>query len=152
MLSYVVPIVFGLFLVAAAVTDFLYFRIPNWLVIAVAALFCAQALRHIPEVSWINQLGAGALCLAAGMGLFALGQLGAGDAKYLGSVALWSGFGSLLPLLFVTSVAGLILLAVLVGARRLVSWRGLHGDRMPKALMAGQGVPFGIAISVGTLA
>ena len=151
-MGYVAPIVFGLLLTTAAATDLLSYRIPNWIVLAIAALVFLQALRHIPEVGWLNQLGAGALCLAVGMLLFGLGQLGAGDAKYLGSVALWSGFSSLLPLLFFTSLAGLALLAILVGARRFVKWRGWTGTQLPKALIVGQGVPFGIAITLGALA
>ena len=146
-----ISIVFAVLLVIAAVTDFLDQRIPNWLVIAVAALFAVQALRHLPDISWISQLGAGALCLVVGMVLFALGQMGAGDAKLLAVVALWCGLRGLLPLLFVTSIAGLVLVGSLLVARRLLASRWGGSERLPKSLRVGQGVPFGVAIAIGTI-
>lgn len=146
-----VSIVFGLLLVIAAVTDFRDYRVPNWLVIALAALFALQALRHLHEVSWLNQLGAGGICLAIGMLLFALRQMGAGDAKLLAAVAFWAGLRALLPWLFLTSVAGLVVVAILVGARLLLRWLHFEADRLPKPIRPGQGVPFAIAIAIGTL-
>ena len=146
-----ISIAFGLLLVTAAVWDFLDLRIPNWLVFAVTALFAVQAFRHLHEIAWLNQLGAGAICLAVGMVLFALRQLGAGDAKLFAAVALWCGLRSLLPLLLLVSVAGLIVLAVLLVVRRVLAWRGFEIDRLPKSLRAAEGVPFGVAIAAGTL-
>ena len=150
MFGWLIPTAFGGLLVAAAVMDFLQHRIANWIVAAIVALFVVQAARHFDEVSWINQLGAGAALLVAGLVLFSLGHLGAGDAKLLAAVALWAGLPALLTLLFVTSVAGLVVLGVLVAARRLVAWRGWQ-DKVPKSLIQGEGVPFGIAIAIGAI-
>lgn len=147
-----VPIVFGLLVIAAGVTDFIQQRIPNWIVLALAALFLVQAVRHLHDVWWLGQLGAAITCLLVGMLLYALGQLGAGDAKLLAAVALWAGFSSVLPWLFLIAIAGLLVVALLVAARRLIPWRKWDPDgRLPKSLVAGQGVPFGVAIAIGTL-
>jgi len=146
-----ISIVLALLLLAAAIWDFFEQRIPNWLVIAVVALFAVQAFRHLHEISWINQLAAGAACLAVGMALFALRQMGAGDAKLLAAVAFWCGLRSLLPLLFFVSVAGLIVVAILLVVRRVLGWRSFDMDRLPKSVRSGQGVPFGVAIAIGTL-
>ena len=148
----VIPVLFGLLVIAAGVTDFFTQRIPNWLVLVLAGSFVVQALLHLREVDWVSHLVAAGLCLGVGMLLFSLGQLGAGDAKLVASVALWSGLYSLIRLMFFTSLAGLLLLLILLGARRAVSAHGIAGDRLPKSLLAGQGVPFGVAIAVGTLA
>ena|ERR1051325_1646911 len=146
-----VSIIFALLLLTAAVTDFLDQRIPNWLVIAVVALFAIQAVRHLHEISWVNQLGAGAACLVVGVVLFALRQMGAGDAKLISAVALWCGLPGLLPLLFLTGVAGLLVVLILVGTRRVLRWRGIGMESLPVSLREGQGVPFGVAIAIGTL-
>lgn len=147
-----VPIAFGLLVVAAGVYDFIQQRIPNWIVLALTALFFALAVLHLHEVSWLGQLGTALACLLVGMLLYALGQLGAGDAKLLAAVALWAGLSSVLPWLFLTAIAGLLVVALLIAARRLISWRKWYPEgRLPKSLVAGQGVPFGVAIAIGTL-
>src|SRR5258708_11325125 len=147
-----ISFVFAALLLAAGVTDFLQQRIPNWIVLAIAALFLLQAARHLHEISWLNQLGASGVCLVVGMVLFSLGHVGAGDATLLASVALWAGLSSLMPLLFLTSLAGLLLVAILLGARRVVAWRDWNTrGRLPKSLVSGEGIPFGVAIATGTL-
>src|SRR5260221_455938 len=147
-----ISFVFAALLLAAGVTDFLRQRIPNWIVLAIVALFLIQTARHLHEISWLNQLGAGSICLVVGMVLFSLGHVGAGDAKLLASVALWAGLSSLMPLLFLTSLAGLLLVAILLGARRVVAWRNWNAKGgLPKSLVSGEGIPFGVAIATGTL-
>ncbi len=143
---------FALLLSAAAVTDFLRQRIPNLLVLALVVLFALQAVRHTQEISWLNQLGAGAICLFLGFVLFTLNQIGAGDAKLLAAVALWPGLFALVPTLFLISLAGVAFAAVLVGVRRLIVWRNWDSEaRLPKSLHPGGGIPYGVAIAIGAL-
>ncbi len=109
-------------------------------------------MRHLHEVSWVGQFGVGFACLTLGMALYAFGQLGAGDAKLLAAVALWAGASAVLPWLFLTAIAGLLLVALLVATRRVIAWQNWNAKReLPKSLIAGQGVPFGVAIAIGTL-
>jgi prepilin peptidase CpaA len=145
-------IAFGILLVAGAAIDFFQQRIPNWIVLALVALFVVQAARHLHDISWINQLGAAVLLLLAGLGFFALGQLGAGDAKLMAAVALWTGLSAILPSLFLISIAGLVLAGVLVAARRMLPWAKWDPEgKRPKVLAKGGGVPFGVAIASGAL-
>jgi prepilin peptidase CpaA len=140
-----------LLLATAAVTDFVWQRIPNWIVLVLLALFVVQAARHFGSVSWLDQLGAGALLLVVGFVLYFIGQFGAGDAKLTAVLALWIGFSAILPSLMLMSFAGLALAAIIV-ALRYLPWRRLDpGNRRPKALMKGGGIPFGVAIAAGTL-
>jgi prepilin peptidase CpaA len=147
----IVYLTFTLLLAAAAVSDFVSQRIPNWIVLALLALFLIQAGRHLPAVYWLGQLGAGGLLLVIGIVLYTLGQLGAGDAKLIAALGVWAGFSALLPTLMIISLAGLVVAGVLVAAR-LLPWRRLDpGERRPKALTKGGGIPFGIAIAAGSL-
>ena len=143
--------VFAALVLIAAVVDFMRQRIPNWLSLAVALLFVVPVALHFREVSWFNQLGAAVACLAVGMGLFALKQMGAGDVKLLAAIALWAGLFRLMPLVFFISLAGLLLAGLLVGLRRILAWRGYAADALPISLRPGAGVPFGVAIALGTL-
>jgi prepilin peptidase CpaA len=147
-----IPVAFGILVIAAGAFDFVRQRIPNWIVLALAALFLLQAVRHLHEVFWIGQLGVGLACLLVGMLLYALGQLGAGDAKLLAAVSLWAGLAAVLPWLFLIAIAGLLVVALLVAARRVIAWRKWNAEgKLPRSLVAGQGVPFGVAIAIGTL-
>ena len=148
------PIVlaFAYLLLAAAAVDFARQRIPNWIVLAVVALFLVQAARHAGEVAWVNQVGASAALLLAGLGLFSLGELGAGDAKMIAGVSLWAGFLAILKTLLLIGVAGLLFAGLLLLARRMLPWPSWDPhDRRPKALIEGGGVPYGVAIAAGAL-
>jgi prepilin peptidase CpaA len=139
-------------LVVAAVTDFLHQRIPNWVVLAVVALFAIQAARHLHEVSWLDHVGGAAICLIAGLVLYSLNQLGAGDAKLLAALALLSGLLALVPVFFLISVVGIVFAGLLVGARRLIRWQNWDPEaRLPKSLREGGGIPYGVAIAIGTI-
>jgi len=147
-----IALLFAFLLLAAAAVDFLEQRIPNWIVLALAALFVVQAIRHNGEVSWVNQAGTSLALLAIGLGLYAVGQLGAGDAKLMAAVGLWAGAFAVFAMLLLISISGAVFAGLLVAARRLVPWMRWdpHGRR-PQALVTGGGVPYGVAIAAGTL-
>src|ERR1700742_2496864 len=84
-------------LAAAAGWDLASFTIPNFLSLALVALFavfiiCAGLSWH--AAGW--HLLAGLLGLCIGFALFALRYIGGGDAKLFAAVALWLGFLNLL--------------------------------------------------------
>lgn len=124
--------------------------IPNALNLAVAAVapvsWWAAGLPLWPDAAL--QLGVAAIVFAVATGAFAIGQMGGGDVKLLGALALWRVplapgepmFAPLLQLLLVMAVAGgLLTLAMLILHRR----RG--GAGQPE-------IPYGVAIAVGALA
>lgn len=149
-------IIFALLGLAAAATDLAVYRIPNWGTLAFFLLFAGVAVLHRADIPWADHLGAFALCLAGGIVFFMLKQMGAGDAKLLAVLALWSGFGALIPLLFWIAVAGLLELAVILGLRRLLPalherFPKLDSARLPRVLTRREGVPFGVGIAAGAV-
>ena len=94
-------------MLAAAVSDIRFYRIPNWLSASVATLFLAAALIFTMPFALIGwHLLAGTAVLLVGFCLFAANIIGGGDAKLLAAAALWAGWTELPSLLFYTALAG----------------------------------------------
>lgn len=135
-------------LAAAAIQDAVQLRISNLITVAVLALaLLAIGVSGFAIGAWQN-VAVFAVVLALGTLLFSRGVIGGGDAKLLAAVGFWTDFGS--ALLVIASIficGGLLALAILalrIGvpdrlARRLATLR-------PRG-----GIPYGIAISAGTL-
>ena len=88
-------------LVAAAVFDLTSFTIPNIVPAAMILLFAAFLVYTVivgHSLSW-NQTAmhvmAGIIGLGVGMGMFALGWVGGGDAKLFAVATLWLGWDAL---------------------------------------------------------
>jgi len=155
----IIWVLFVLLALAAAASDALTFRIPNVIIVGLLVLFVvAVALastKKIP-IPWANHIGAGALSLAVGLLLYGVGQMGAGDAKLLAVVALWAGLSKLILLLFALAVTGVgALLAILI-LRRLLGWLNRNKpdwkkSELPRVLRTGEGIPYGVAIVLGTV-
>lgn len=89
-----------LWLIAVAVYDFRERRVPNWLVLAGAALaLAALGFGSNPfDSSWRSSL----VGAAAGFGFlllfYATRLMGAGDVKFAGALGLWVGLSALVPI------------------------------------------------------
>jgi prepilin peptidase CpaA len=145
-----------LLLCTAAATDMWKFIIPNWVSAALLLLFVSTALLVPAEIDWLSHAGAGLSVFAVGVGLFALGWLGAGDVKLMAAVALWAGFGNLAHFVFIVALAGgglaLLLLGLRVVIARLPALRAVaQGGRLPRILAKGEKVPYGVAIACGAI-
>jgi len=150
----VVQAAFVLILVAAALSDVMYYRIPNVLVLALGALFVIAGSLHFAQTAWLSHFGAAALCLAGGFLFYRFGQMGAGDVKLLTVLALWAGMDGLIALLLFVSLSGLVALPLILLARSLVAWaqatkRWKAEWPIPRVLTKRQGVPYGVAIALG---
>lgn len=152
-LDLVVLTLFPALLVGAAAGDLLTFRIPNWVSIAVVALFVPAAVLAGFDWTQAGLHAALALCLlAGGMGLFAMGLLGGGDAKLLAATGLWMGWGALPAYLVWAALIGGVLAAMVLLFRKMplagiegrAAWIGRLHDRQ-------QGIPYGIALAGGAL-
>jgi len=144
-------VVLPVLLIAAAGWDLASFTIPNFLSLALIALFavfatCAGLSWH--AVGW--HLLAGLLGLCIGFVLFALRYIGGGDAKLFAAVALWLGFSDLLPYALLASIFGGLLTLLLLALRHwplptvLLKQRwilNLHDSR--------SGIPYGVALAAG---
>jgi prepilin peptidase CpaA len=154
-----VALVVALYL-AAAVTDILWLRIPNVIVVALLGLFTVVAGGAIAgdRIGWgalaLHHLLPGFLAFAIGAGLFAAGKMGGGDVKLLGVTFLWGGTGLAPIMLMVLGIAGIVLLVLHLKlvpvlqylVLRTASALGRQWD-MPKALQTTKGLPYALAIA-----
>jgi prepilin peptidase CpaA len=137
-----------LLLALAAGYDLASFTIPNFLnlaVIAVFPLFALAAGLSLPAVGL--HLMAGFAGLALGFALFAFGWIGAGEQL---GVALWLGFKDLMPYALLASVFGGFLTLALLMLRRWPLPESLARHAWIIRLHdAKSGVPYGVALAAG---
>jgi prepilin peptidase CpaA len=95
-----------LWLLFVTVYDFRQRRVPNWLVLAGAAVALAALAFGVQPfgIEWTSALlGAG-----AGFGLlllfYAFGLMGAGDVKFAGALGLWVGLTAMGPIWIIASL------------------------------------------------
>ncbi len=103
------------------------------------------------EVPWVSHLAAGILIFGAGILLYAIRQMGAGDVKLLAVVALWSGVFALPRLMVFVSVCGLIGMLILIALRAVAPRLQPQGRKLPRVLTKGQGIPYAIGIGPGAI-
>jgi prepilin peptidase CpaA len=150
---YALLLTFPAIMAFAGSIDLLTMTIPNRVSLALVAAFpVAAALIGMDWTTFASHLGAGALMLIVGIGMFARGWLGGGDAKLLAAAALWLGFEHLPGYLLLVAVAGGVLALLVLSYR---SW-------VPPVWMLGQswamrlhdrkvGIPYGIALASAAL-
>lgn len=135
-------------LLAAAAEDAVRLTISNILCLGVfVAAIVAMALAGFEFALWQNAV-IFVIVLAGGTFLFSTGKMGGGDVKLLSAAGLWCNLGAALTLLPIVFIAG-GLLALVILAARTAAPEG-SGARVV-VLKPGSGIPYGIAIAVGTL-
>lgn len=164
MISTIAIVVFVAVMLLAAVVDVRSRRIPNLLTLTGFGL--AMVLRAALGAGWLVDgiLGA-ALALGIMLPLFAMRGVGGGDAKLLVVVGAFLGAKGFLVALAATAVAGGVmslfvvarrgvLLPVFLNTGGLVKWvftAGRHGERTTLASPGAVAVPYGVAITIGSL-
>lgn len=132
----------ALLLIACGIEDARSREIANWKNAAIALLaplwWWAGGLTPWPEMAL--QLGIAALVFAFFAGAFALGQMGGGDVKMIGALALWLPVQPLIWMLITMSILGGALTLIMVVDKRI---RGRSG--MPLE------IPYGVAIAISGL-
>lgn len=159
-------------LVWVVVSDLLYRRIPNRLVLLLLAVWLLHPLLALfglgpwaAGIEWGAWVGwpllAAALVLAFGYGLFLINRVGAGDVKLMAVLMLWAGDHGLVFLMVTSLAGGVLALALPVlnmieltlahGVVRLGT--RLPGRDVPMPLILGKnrpvGIPYGLAIAAG---
>ena len=146
---------FPILMVVAAMTDLTTYTIPNWISLALIGAFLALAVAvGMPWAAFGWHLAVGAVALVAGMGMFAAGWVGGGDAKLLAAACLWLGWPATEAFLLDTAVAGGVLALVLLAARKDLV-RACVPSRLGwinRLATPGEPAPYGVAIAVGALA
>jgi prepilin peptidase CpaA len=147
----------GLF-VAAAITDLTSFTIPNVLPAAMLVLFAilrlAMALSgHALGWSEISpHLLAGTIGLVVGLGMFATGWVGGGDAKLLAAACLWVGWDALIQYAILATLFGGLLTIWLLMLRRMPMPPFLATKTWFVRLADSKsGVPYGIALAIAAI-
>ena len=132
------------------VSDASQYIISNLLNAVLLAIYIA-ALVLLPLTPWLPALGAAALVLAVGLGLFTLGLMGGGDIKLLVVLSLWTGWSKMTPqFIFLTAVFGGVLVFLVLLMRLVLPplWLKLRPKHnLPRLLTRKQPVPYGIAIA-----
>ncbi|MGN6620414.1 MAG: A24 family peptidase [Sphingomonas sp.] len=140
-LSVILLCAFALLLVSAGIEDVRKREIANWKNAAIALLsplwWAASGLSLWPGVP--IQLALAAIVFGLFVAAFALGQMGGGDVKLIGAVALWLPFQPLMWMLVAMSLIGGALTLLMIVERWLL--------RKQAALE----IPYGVAIVAAAL-
>jgi prepilin peptidase CpaA len=140
-------------MIVAAATDATSLRIPNWVCGLLVILFFPAAYANgmaANEFGW--HLLTGVILFCAGYVLFSLGIFGGGDGKLMAAAGLWFGTASTLQFLFLTAMAGgllVIIIAALALAQTHFEATGASFSASLKKLAPK--VPYGVALAVGAI-
>lgn len=128
----------------ASYTDIRHRRLSNLLalILLIAGLLFAAVTGGM--ITFTYHLGHAAIALCGGLGLYALGWLGAGDAKYYAGTAAWFPLAMGAHLFVWVAMSGLIVVAGWFALRRM------SGKNRPKGVVTdADRVPYGVAIALG---
>lgn len=141
------------FIAYAAASDLLTMTIPNRLCLVLAVMFAPVALLGGLEPAEIGMhYLAGLSVLAVTFGMFAMGWIGGGDAKFAAAMGAWMGFEFLLPYLALSSVlGGALTLAILWMKNHPIPALAVQFPWYARLQDEGTGIPYGIALSFGGL-
>jgi prepilin peptidase CpaA len=153
MIEPVVLILIGAVMIAGAVYDATTLTIPNWVSGLLLGLFPIAAL--VAGLSWAEagiHVGVAFAALLAGMGLFAAGTIGGGDAKLFAAIALYVGATAFGFYLFAVALAGGVLAGLFLAMRWVASSSAnTRFSRLGTLIKVGPGIPYGVAIAAGGL-
>lgn len=141
-------------LLAIALCDLGSYTIPNSVSIALLWLFVVSAPFAPTDVSLLSHICSFLIVSAVGLVAFRFGLFGGGDVKSWAAIALWYDLHGLpMQLLGVTLIGGILGLLTL-GIRRVAVCQLVQQhfpqSRLPRLLRAGEPVPYGVAITLGT--
>lgn len=129
-----------------AVIDIKERRLPNWLCLLSAVVAGGHTVLAYGVDGLISALMHCGLALVAGMGLFRIGFVGGGDAKFYAALALGFPLSLALPFLGWTSLVGLVLVLSMAVIRALRKSALGHEIAVLKF-----SVPYGVAIGGGAV-
>lgn len=133
--------VLALLLLSAGIEDARTRNIANWKNIAIALLapvwWWVSGMAIWPDIA--IQVGIALLVFAFFAGAFALGQMGGGDVKLIGALALWLPVVPLVWMLVIMSLLGGALTLLLVAEK----WIRRGGKPLE--------IPYGVAIAIAAL-
>jgi prepilin peptidase CpaA len=137
----------------AGASDLLTMTISNRVSLALAGGFVVAALlTGMVPVAIALHVAAGASVLVVAFVFFARGWIGGGDAKLAAAIALWLGFGQMLPFLLYASLLGGALTLLIVQFRLVALPAALARQEWAVRLhRSDAGIPYGIALAGAAL-
>ena len=154
MLEILVLTIFPLAMLMSASMDILTMTIPNKISLALIAGFFILA--PFVGLGWSDlalHVGVALALLVIGMGMFAMGWIGGGDAKLFAATGLWLGYSTqLFDYALYTSLMGGVLTLAILKLRTMpvvpgfMSFGWLLRLHDPK-----EGVPYGVALAISGL-
>ncbi|OYY89754.1 MAG: peptidase [Sphingomonas sp. 28-66-16] len=140
-LATLLPIVLALLLLSSGIEDARLRTIANWKNATIALLavpwWIVNGMALWPDIAM--QLGVALMIFAFFCAAFHFGQMGGGDVKLIGALALWFPIQPLMWLLIVMSLVGGVVTIAMVIDR----WRRRDGSPVE--------VPYGVAIAIAGL-
>jgi prepilin peptidase CpaA len=133
-------------ILAAAISDFRFLRIPNIYPVLIIILFIVSRLVDGFDAEHWSNLYHFLITLGIGMLLFHLGWFGGGDAKLYAAIALWFGLSSGVMFIFATGMSGLALAIIYLVVRQL---RRRSTNPPAEKKRNERRIPYGIAIAMG---
>ncbi len=152
MIDLIALALFAGLLIYAAFSDIKSLTIPNWLSIALVAIFPLAALATGAPLAAIGlHLAFGFGVLIVGFVLFQLNILGGGDAKLLAATAVWTGLAAFKVFILGTALIGGLLALALLAARQFIPQAETYPAFVNRLLKKQDGIPYGVAILGGGL-
>lgn len=137
----------------AGIGDLTTMRIPNRLVLTMLAGYVLLApYAGFSMAQMALGLASAAIVFCFAFGAFAMGWMGGGDVKLMAVAALWLGLPQLAAFMLFTCVAGAVLTLALMEIRsRPLAKAALGCDWAWRLHSCETGVPYGLAIALGSL-
>ncbi|KQW81803.1 A24 family peptidase [Brevundimonas sp. Root1279] len=138
--------------IVAGLQDLTSMKIRNWISAAlVVAFFPAALLIGLTPLAVAVHAGIGILALAITIGLFALGQMGGGDAKLIAAVSLWFGLSAGMFVLWTAVIGGAFALVILIARARTQPYLAAMPGWASTLMTPKNRIPYGVAIAGGAL-
>lgn len=152
-LELAIIIVFPALMIFAGAMDMLTMTIPNRVSLALVAGFaCLVPFAGLGWEAIAIHVAVAAAMLVVGIGMFAAGWMGGGDAKLLAAASLWMGMEHVYEYAMVSAVCGGLLTLSMLFLRSFPLPAGFAGQKwMTRLHDAGRGVPYGVALAAGGL-
>lgn len=146
-----ITFVFPALMVFAGAMDLFTMTIPNRVPLALVAVFaCLAPFTGLGWEALALHVCVAVAMLVIGIGMFAAGWMGGGDAKLLAAAALWIGPHHIYEYTMIAALCGGAITLIMLFMRTVPLPAGLAGrEWMARLHDAGRGVPYGVALAAG---
>ncbi len=152
LITLAIIIIFAGCMLAACWTDMTSMTIPNWIsLVLLAGFFVVSPFVWQGWDVFGTHLLVGGIFFLAGIGMFALGWMGGGDAKLLAATSLWWVWSDIVIYLVFTTLAGGVLALGLMLGRKYFPASILKIDWLYRLFKDEKRMPYGLALAFGAL-